>query len=551
MEPVPAGLSPVAFFIQHVYRFPRQTAQAVAQYLGRLGAGPVALYGCGSLSKVLLEHHPEVLAGCGAWFLDSEAGPGETFGGFPKRPPAALMDHPASRVLVMSLYAEAQMRAALAGLFQGPVDGLGEALLTAEPEFLGAFARDILQQVCREHAERARARLSSPRRIAIVCPVIIVKVLRLSRALKARGFDVILIAANPCLQGLDGFPIGELEDRGWFDLFFCFPHLFASMTVQLLEDAGIELVHLITSVCSAQPLAHIVKCAPCPVFTEYDDILELCFEDPGQYQKFCNVPRERMAEEAAALATVFKESAGLVSRHSPRAMDLLVRKYGCQPDWIPFAPYPLANASPRPARPLGEPIRIVYAGCLASSPDANNYPEFQSFLEIGRILDSQGISFTIFNGTDKNGQGFEDFIRLDQECPLFSYRFGMMEDELMEKLREFDFGWHVFDYSGTRNNPLYNALGLSTKLFFYLDAGLPVMVSPEISFECETAVSQGFGLEIAFTDVPRLRDILSGVDYPALKARALELREEWSMERQLPRLLGLYASGIARRSART
>jgi hypothetical protein len=75
-----------------------------------------------------------------------------------------------------------------------------------------------------------------------------------------------------------------------------------------------------------------------------------------------------------------------------------------------------------------------------------------------------------------------------------------------------------------------------------VEAGLPVLVSPDVEYMCSVVERLGIGLPLHFRDIPRLADTLRRTDLGRLRNGVRRVRDELSMDRQIPRLVEFYGS---------
>ena len=80
---------------------------------------------------------------------------------------------------------------------------------------------------------------------------------------------------------------------------------------------------------------------------------------------------------------------------------------------------------------------------------------------------------------------------------------------------------------------------LASKLFAYVAAGLPVLVSPELGYMAELVREHGIGLVIPRDEIATLADRLAAVDHAALCAAVARAQPEFCIERHLQGVLSL------------
>ncbi|HET6584978.1 MAG TPA: hypothetical protein VFG69_16090, partial [Nannocystaceae bacterium] len=80
---------------------------------------------------------------------------------------------------------------------------------------------------------------------------------------------------------------------------------------------------------------------------------------------------------------------------------------------------------------------------------------------------------------------------------------------------------------------------LASKLFAYVAAGLPVLVSPELGYMAALVREHGIGLVVAKSELSTLGPRLASVDYAALCAAVTRAQPEFCIEHHLDGVLSL------------
>jgi hypothetical protein len=80
---------------------------------------------------------------------------------------------------------------------------------------------------------------------------------------------------------------------------------------------------------------------------------------------------------------------------------------------------------------------------------------------------------------------------------------------------------------------------LASKLFAYVTAGLPVLVSPELEFMASLVRERGIGLVVPAAEIASLAERLDAVDHAALCDAVARAQPELCIERHLPDVLRL------------
>ena len=237
---------------------------------------------------------------------------------------------------------------------------------------------------------------------------------------------------------------------------------------------------------------------------------------------------------------------GIIMKDAPETLDFLADLYGHRPGKVlHFYPYFseewAAGAAVEKLSSQDGAIHIVYAGGIVNDPKWHNYPLYRSLLAAGRCLAAQGIHLTIYNASDATGEGFEAYLALDRESPCFHYHPGVAYADLKTVLPQHDFGWFCFDFSEARENPFFHKITMGSKVFSYLEAGLPILISPEQEFMARLITEDlGIGLRLAFADLPKLGAMLASVSWEPVRERLREAQKRWTYEEHGHRLRTFY-----------
>jgi hypothetical protein len=98
----------------------------------------------------------------------------------------------------------------------------------------------------------------------------------------------------------------------------------------------------------------------------------------------------------------------------------------------------------------------------------------------------------------------------------------------------------IYDFSrySEREMPSHHHT-LSAKLFSYIQAGLPVLISEEYRFMAGICRKYGIGLVLSRAEVAHLRDRLAEVDYEQLLINVESAKQELDLRNHWPEFEGL------------
>lgn len=241
----------------------------------------------------------------------------------------------------------------------------------------------------------------------------------------------------------------------------------------------------------------------------------------------------------------------VITRFPRFAIDEWGRRHGAMPPHLEMQAWPCAEfagapRSDKPSRQDGR-IRLVYAGALVLV-DEDRPPIL--FPEAGmpdgfRILLQQGIAIDVLHGPygsdGEDGGPLARYHALQHEFEHFRILPGVPPDRLSAVLSEYDFGILLFDWHpDARIRDSQRRGVMATKLYGYVEAGIPGLVNAEYEAMAGFLESNGVGLGIASRDLPRLREILAGYDYGQAQANIRRFQAEQSMANHIGGLIDLY-----------
>ena len=197
--------------------------------------------------------------------------------------------------------------------------------------------------------------------------------------------------------------------------------------------------------------------------------------------------------------------------------------------------------TPEEVPSMGE-IHLVYAGSIAGSfqEDAN----FGS-MKLFRLIDTftqQRIHFHIYPSPTMR---FRDLILAEYQALSDRYEYFHLHESvpqkvLAEELTRYHFGLLPFFLSDTSRSAHKLGRGSSQKLYNYIESGLPVIISRDLTFQSWMASRYRAGIPIDKPDLAHLREMIEGIDYAAFRQNLLQQREKILLSQHVPRLLAFY-----------
>jgi hypothetical protein len=244
---------------------------------------------------------------------------------------------------------------------------------------------------------------------------------------------------------------------------------------------------------------------------------------------------------AAELATIRSaeqwartRTAAFVHKHGGPVLDEVVA--GARVPELRIFPCPPRAWMQRPIPRDAGRWRCVHTGQLKPSTSSRAAFGDLQYLPMIELLTAQSIAVTAYAGAGGASDEYAD-ARIDG----FTFHPRREVRGLVDELHgRHDFGLLLYCFDedlavGRRH--LQTAL--ASKLFVYLAAGLPILVSPELEFMAELVRSHRLGLVVAAEQLPRLGELLDGCDYPALQAAVARAQQCFCAEHTVDDVLAL------------
>lgn len=257
--------------------------------------------------------------------------------------------------------------------------------------------------------------------------------------------------------------------------------------------------------------------------------------------------REEVVLMRLAERHVRTRTAGFVHKHGGSLLDEVVadrtvpevRIMPCPPRRWARAPHPDRSG----------PWRMVHAGQIKSSHTSRRIFGDLHYLPLIRSLTAQGLLVTAYGPATPPGKSHDEmlaeYVREAGENRYFELRERVPVSDLVAAMHgNHDFGLLLYHFDpdlavGKRH--LQTAL--ASKLFAYLAAGLPILVSRELEYMAQLVEEHAIGLVLERDQIAGLADLLQRVDYRALCESVTKAQEKFCFEHELPQILALVTPG--------
>ena len=185
-------------------------------------------------------------------------------------------------------------------------------------------------------------------------------------------------------------------------------------------------------------------------------------------------------------------------------------------------------------------IHFVYAGGVASSlRDKAQYGLIQ-FHDLIRVLSNQKIHFHIYPSPTNFKADYTEYEQISEHSDYFHFHHSVSQDQLASELNKYHFGLLPFFQINSGQSAEKLKYATTLKLFNYIEAGIPILVSKDLIYQNWIIMRNNAGLTISEEDISQLKEIISTLDYSAMVAGLIRKREEISLKTHIPRLFKFY-----------
>jgi hypothetical protein len=185
-------------------------------------------------------------------------------------------------------------------------------------------------------------------------------------------------------------------------------------------------------------------------------------------------------------------------------------------------------------------IHIVYAGGVAGSHrNPKQYGNIQ-FHQLIKTLSAQKLHFHIYPSPSNVRADYEEYEEIAKENPFFHFHEPVAQQDLAKELSQYHFGILPFfkELSEQSGDKLKYATTL--KLFNYLEAGIPIIVSKDLGYQSWLTERYSCGIGIRMEHIQELKTLINKTNYKTLLAAVQNSRTKLSLGRQTKRLENFY-----------
>jgi len=181
-------------------------------------------------------------------------------------------------------------------------------------------------------------------------------------------------------------------------------------------------------------------------------------------------------------------------------------------------------------------IHIVYAGEIHGAfRDSKQFGNVQFHWLINE-LSRQKIHFHGYPSPANPPMFYEEYKKISEVNEYFHLHKPVAQHELSRELSKYHFGIIPFFKTNTGQSDDKYRYSTALKLFNFIEAGIPVLVSEDITFQSWLTLRYKAGISISKKDVGILREIIKKTGYEKIVNDLLVEREKISLKANIKRL---------------
>lgn len=177
-------------------------------------------------------------------------------------------------------------------------------------------------------------------------------------------------------------------------------------------------------------------------------------------------------------------------------------------------------------------LHMVYTGNISVNPEIN----YIYYIPLAEALSQQKIHLHIY----PNPYQFKTsriYRSLDQNSNYFHFHAPVPQKDLAKEIAKYDWGlWIHSAQKSTRTQLSKIKIGMVNKLFSYLEAGLPVIVSDSRTYGKKIVEENNIGFSINDADWDKFAEKIAGFNYKELIDTVLRVRMQYSLQKNGYRL---------------
>jgi len=133
-----------------------------------------------------------------------------------------------------------------------------------------------------------------------------------------------------------------------------------------------------------------------------------------------------------------------------------------------------------------------------------------------------------------------EYEKIAENNYYFHFHKPVSQENLANEINKYHFGLIPFFIKDTQISSEKIKYATSLKLFNYIEAGVPVILSKDLIYQSWIVERYHAGIVISPDDLLNIKKIVTTVDYKIITENLIKNRQELSLKKHIPRLIKFY-----------
>lgn len=209
-----------------------------------------------------------------------------------------------------------------------------------------------------------------------------------------------------------------------------------------------------------------------------------------------------------------------------------------------FLPYCESRFFQNPTRTYSPEFALVYAGGISGSAhESQQDSAITNLLPLATLMEKRKIAFHIFPSPNVGNEILNEYRKFSATTKYFKLEKSINQEDLSKELASFQFGILPFFEKGGWKGSAKMKYAISLKLFNFIEAGIPIIVSADIEFQAWIIRRYQLGIVVhSEEEIASTVENMSVENYIELLKKVKENRELLSLDHQIIRLFQFYSN---------
>lgn len=262
------------------------------------------------------------------------------------------------------------------------------------------------------------------------------------------------------------------------------------------------------------------------------------------YDSWHYMSRDQQSAACRLEREILARAHAVVHKMPDAGYEALCDAWDLQTPGVQVHALPCRDFFARDEPPPAPPHRLVYAGGVMPFHLAlRNGHENQVFDPLIENTAGAGLELSIYANLNARNMYWDEqghYVSMQQRLPHFRFQLGLPFFALPQAITRFHYGL-LYDnvaLSSYRLEAFHT--NMSTKIFSYFEAGLPLLLYDEFRYIAGLVREHGIGLVYSLDDLKALPAQLEAADLQALRQGVARFRETFELDAAIPALRALY-----------